>query len=305
MTAFKFNKQTSAVALAFFSIYLIYGIFYRPVLQLVVSLAAGGIAFGIFDSYEVATVVLLAMNFAFPLFRGSSMKGIKGEGFVNAEAITKRITGMKGVIKGVASPMSEGFADAQEEDMTLEKKDDEKESLDDVPTTSKKALGAPASAAIAGLNAESIEKILKLVASTSAESVTKNQGSTAPVANSANGTDIMKNLSKISEQGVPPAQQPATEKFEDNGGLFKLGQIPTDKKGGHHMDTGTTVMNAINSLKPDQIKAMTMDTKQLIDTQKSLMSMLQTFQPMVAEGKQRMDTFQGMFGGASMGAQPA
>ena len=305
MTAFKFNKQTSAVALAFFSIYLIYGIFYIPVLQLVVSLAAGGIAFGIFDSYEVATVVLLAMNFAFPLFRGSSMKGIKGEGFVNAEAITKRITGMKGVIKGVASPMSEGFADAQEEDMTLEKKDDEKESLDDVPTTSKKALGAPASAAIAGLNAESIEKILKLVASTSAESVTKNQGSTAPVANSANGTDIMKNLSKISEQGVPPAQQPATEKFEDNGGLFKLGQIPTDKKGGHHMDTGTTVMNAINSLKPDQIKAMTMDTKQLIDTQKSLMSMLQTFQPMVAEGKQMMDTFQGMFGGASMGAQPA
>lgn len=305
MTAFKFNKQTSAVALAFFSIYLIYGIFYIPVLQLVVSLAAGGIAFGIFDSYEVATVVLLAMNFAFPLFRGSSMKGIKGEGFVNAEAITKRITGMKGVIKGVASPMSEGFADAQEEDMTLEKKDDEKESLDDVPTTSKKASGAPASAAIAGLNAESIEKILKLVASTSADPVTKNQGSTAPVANSANGTDIMKNLSKISEQGVPPAQQPATEKFEDNGGLFKLGQIPTDKKGGHHMDTGTTVMNAINSLKPDQIKAMTMDTKQLIDTQKSLMSMLQTFQPMVAEGKQMMDTFQGMFGGASMGAQPA
>jgi len=304
MTAFKFNKQTSAIALAFFSIYLIYGIFYIPFLQLIVSLAAGGIAFGIFDSYEVATVVLLAMNFAFPLFRGSSMRGIRGEGFVNAESIKKRITAMKGVIKGVASPMSEGFADAEEEDMTLEKKKDEKESLEDVPTTSKKASGAPASAAIAGLNAESIEKILKLVASTSADPVTKNQGSEAAVANSANGTDMMKNLSKISEQGVPPVTQPATETFQDNGGLFKLGQIPTDKKGGHHMDTGTTVMNAINSLKPDQIKAMTMDTKQLIDTQKSLMSMLQTFQPMVAEGKQMMDTFQGMFGGASMGAQP-
>jgi hypothetical protein len=60
-------------------------------------------------------------------------------------------------------------------------------------------------------------------------------------------------------------------------------------------------MNAINSLKPDQIKAMTQDTKQLIDTQKSLMSMLQTFQPMVQEGKQMMDTFQEMFS-PSMGA---
>jgi hypothetical protein len=63
-------------------------------------------------------------------------------------------------------------------------------------------------------------------------------------------------------------------------------------------------MNAINSLKPDQIKAMTSDTKQLIDTQKSLMSMLQTFQPMVQEGKQMMDTFQTMFS-PTAGALPA
>jgi hypothetical protein len=63
-------------------------------------------------------------------------------------------------------------------------------------------------------------------------------------------------------------------------------------------------MNAINALKPDQIKAMTMDTKQLIETQKSLMGMLQTFQPMVHEGKQMMETFQEMFSPA-MGAMNA
>jgi hypothetical protein len=40
---------------------------------------------------------------------------------------------------------------------------------------------------------------------------------------------------------------------------------------------------------------MTADTKQLIETQKSLMSMLQTFQPMMTEGKQMMNTFNQMF----------
>lgn len=107
-------------------------------------------------------------------------------------------------------------------------------------------------------------------------------------------------VTKISEQNIPAVHQPA-ESFQDNGGLFKLGQIPTDKKGGYHIDAGTTVMNAINALKPDQIKAMTTDTKQLIETQKSLMGMLQTFQPMVQEGKQMMDTFQTMFS-PTMGA---
>jgi len=94
---------------------------------------------------------------------------------------------------------------------------------------------------------------------------------------------------------VVKAKAKGKESFQDNSGLFKLGQIPKDEKGGHHIDAGTTVMNAISALKPDQIKAMTMDTKQLIETQKSLMGMLQTFQPMVSEGKQMMETFQEMF----------
>jgi hypothetical protein len=128
-----------------------------------------------------------------------------------------------------------------------------------------------------------------------------------------NKTSDLSKPTKISEQDMPSVHQPQDvkpeekkqkkEKFENQNteGLFKLGQIPKDVKGGFHIDAGTTVMNAINSLKPDQIKAMTQDTKQLIDTQKSLMSMLQTFQPMVQEGKQMMDTFQEMFS-PSMGA---
>ena len=67
----------------------------------------------------------------------------------------------------------------------------------------------------------------------------------------------------------------AQESFESQGGgLFKLGEVPTEMKGGAHIDQGTTLMNAISSLKPEQIKAMTDDTRKLLDTQKNLMGML-------------------------------
>lgn len=79
-------------------------------------------------------------------------------------------------------------------------------------------------------------------------------------------------------------------------GLFKLGVIPEEGKGGFHIDQGTTVINALNALKPDQVKQMTEDTQKLIDTQKNLMSLLSNVKPMMQDGKQMLDTFQQMFG---------
>lgn len=77
---------------------------------------------------------------------------------------------------------------------------------------------------------------------------------------------------------------------------FKLGEIPAQVKNGPHIDAGSTLMKAVKSLNPDQINAMTKDTQQLIETQKSLMGMLGTMKPMLNDGKQLMDTFQQMFG---------
>ena len=104
------------------------------------------------------------------------------------------------------------------------------------------------------------------------------------------------------------APSTATSGFRSGGtkepeGLFKLGAIPEDTKGGFHIDQGTTVMNALNALKPDQIQQMSADTQKLIDTQKSLMSMLSTVKPMMQDGKQMMDTFQQMFGNGN-GVKP-
>ena len=77
---------------------------------------------------------------------------------------------------------------------------------------------------------------------------------------------------------------------------FKLGEIPSQVKNGPHIDAASTLVKAINSLNPEQIKAMSKDTQQLIDTQKSLMGMLGSMKPMLNDGKELMNTFQEMFG---------
>ena len=103
---------------------------------------------------------------------------------------------------------------------------------------------------------------------------------------------------------APIAKQEKEEKksndgFQADNGLFKLGRLPTESKGGTYVDTGSTISNALKSLKPEQIKEMTRDTQQLLETQKNLMEMLKTFAPMISEGKEMMHTFNGMFGPSS------
>ena len=234
------------ISLVFFAIYFTYGLFRLPFVQYLVSISVGAIAYGICESYEIAIVSLLAANVIFPMVSGQK-QGFKvynklhNEGFMSSSPsdITQRVAGMKSRgIQGVGSPMSEGFEDAEETDLTVSNtKGKKSENTESVTATSKPA-----------------------------------------------ETDV-----EVEEEAPP-------ESFQDkSSGVFKLGQIPTEAKGGFHIDAGTTVMNALNSLKPDQIDAMTKDTKQLIETQKSLMNMLQTFTPMVKEGKQMMDTFGAMF----------
>jgi hypothetical protein len=206
------------------------------------------------------------MNFLFPIFGGpgSNMKDIQQEGFTNPREITERIEKMnRGYYspspEGVGSKMSEGFADANETNMNLDANKKESEN-----STSTTATTKPSSVEAASTPAVQAPPAAAAAAAAPAA---------APTA---------------------PAKTTA-ETFQDNSQLFKLGQIPVDTKGGYHIDAGTTVMNAFNALKPDQIKQMTLDTKQLLDTQKSLMTMLQTFQPMLNEGKNMMTTFQTMF----------
>ncbi len=93
-----------------------------------------------------------------------------------------------------------------------------------------------------------------------------------------------------------PAPTTTTEGMaEKSDGLFTLGKLPSESKTGPHIDTGSTILNALQNLDKDQIKSMTEDTRKLLDTQKTLLNMLQSMKPMLTDGKELLNTFGSMF----------
>jgi hypothetical protein len=71
---------------------------------------------------------------------------------------------------------------------------------------------------------------------------------------------------------------------------YRLPSESDDK--GYHLDAGTTFLNAYKALKPDQIAAMTKDTQELLATQRSLVTMLDSFTPLLKD----MNKITGFFG---------
>ncbi len=91
----------------------------------------------------------------------------------------------------------------------------------------------------------------------------------------------------------------ASEEFQSaTNTLFKVGKMPSENTDGPKLDSGSTLLKAMESFKPEQINAMSSDTKQLLETQKSLMGMLNQMRPVLADGKELLQTFSGMFGGS-------
>lgn len=93
-------------------------------------------------------------------------------------------------------------------------------------------------------------------------------------------------------------QEVEKEEFESaTNSLFKLGKMPSENEDGPKLDAGKTLMKAMSSLDPNTISSMTADTKKLLETQKGLMTMLTQMRPVLADGKELLQTFSGMFGG--------
>lgn len=80
------------------------------------------------------------------------------------------------------------------------------------------------------------------------------------------------------------------------GTLFKKGQMPSEHTDGPKLDAGKTIMKAMESFDSDTVNNMTGDTKKLLETQKQLMGMLTQMRPVLADGKELLQTFSGMFG---------
>lgn len=281
MKGLKCTEQTRIVSIALLVVYVVYGMFRIPLLEYGSSLAIGGVVYGVTKSVEFGVLGVLVATLVLPMLRSSS------EGFADKSPASKAKAKAKAQEEAEAedeeSPASKAQAQARAQA--------EAEAEEEEPSEA------------AGLESETIKD-----AGSTGMSAPVFTGSSTP----ASAMTKPAKAKKISEK-IPPANQPADlmkDGFEDtsgkpSSGLFKLGEIPTDEKGGFHIDAGTSVLNALKSLKPDQISAMTQDTKQLIETQKSLMGMLQSFKPMMSEGKEMMDTFQQMFSGSNGSAMGA
>ena len=282
MKGFKCTKETRILAMVLFTLYFLYGMVKIPLLEYIVCLSVGAVIYGITQSIEFGVLGLLIANLILPMFRSSK------EGFTSSPSS-----------KEAESPSSKEDAPLS----SLEPSDNDDSTGDAQASVSKPQVSGIVETDAA--DSSGVDSATQSVASSSGLRPDSQQFSKTSTPASAKTKPAT--AKRISEKDVPPANQPAdliTDGFEDKNGLFKLGKIPTDEKGGFHIDAGTSVLNALKSLKPDQISAMTQDTKQLIETQKTLMNMLQSFKPMMSEGKEMMDTFQQMFSsnGSAMGA---
>lgn len=116
-------------------------------------------------------------------------------------------------------------------------------------------------------------------------------------------TEEEKETSEPTKDKEPKKSKKGKSNAPDNGEraefleLGKKYKLPSeDDDTDVHLDAGSTFMNAYKSLKPDQLAAMTKDTQDLMQTQKQLMSTLQTLKPLIMDGKEMMNTFQSYFG---------
>lgn len=240
----------------FLAFYVLYGFTVIGTTGLLMSLAVGLIVFSFEVGVELSVASVVLSGIAWKLMNRRS------EGFDATSQIVNNVAKAKQTF-----PLSEGFQDDVIETLKNLKKND--------PS------GVLSSSFTEGF-ADADPK-----AATPAEPETKKEEAKPAAAASA-----------PAPVATPPAEPVKNAGFSDKAaeGMFKLGSIPADTAGGAHIDIGTTMMNALNSLKPDQVKQMTEDTRNLMETQKSLMGMLSTMKPMLNDGKQLMNTFNDMFG---------
>lgn len=288
-------RQTFAYS--FLALYILYGIFGIGMTGLLFSFSIGLIVTSFNQPLELIVAATILSGLVFKIvterrrkegFEARPIKGAKenvplGSG-QDATSISKRVEDMSG--RKVFQPsgvLSSSYA----------------ECFADMNSSEQPSNAGSVTAKPAGENTPAPAS--STPAATNAPTATSQMATNLPAPEMAATMPDPKSTEKPAVTQTPQAATPSTAQtsgFSDQStaGMFKLGSIPADAVGGAHIDVGTTLMNALNSLKPDQVKAMTEDTRKLMETQKSLMGMLSTMKPMITDGKQLMETFTQMFG---------
>ncbi len=293
MFNFKSTSMTKTAAHIIGAVYIAYAIFMVGIPALLMSLAIGLIVMGIQGSMElaVATAVLvgLLMKFVFKY---------RSDGFMNftANEVTQRIQGMQTAAKPPASGgVVQGFQTMSPAEVVQRVAGMRGASRIQSPPVGYDGRMGPGPQGVMASNfAEGFANPDANTDATNSSSAPSNSSPATP--SSANAPADATTTSTAAPNAEPT--KPTTSGFQGgkNDGLFKLGEIPSEGSGGPHIDAGSTILNAIQNLNPGQLKNMTDDTRKLLDTQKSLLQMLETMKPMISDGSQLLNSFNTMFG---------
>lgn len=266
----KFNSTTYWISVVTMILYLLYIMSAMGLVGLLLSMSGALIAAAFVDSFEIVTVSVVVLGIAYVFIMRN---------FFHREGFTSDGTPQE--ITGVVDAMNHGSYGAG-------RSVDPRNVRDLTAVTGVRRRG-PTGVLAAG--AEGFA----------------NPGEQDKPEREASDAQAAKQVDAAMGGGTQPAQQdaqpgqstPATKKeaFSSNqAGLFKLGEMPSEAADGPHVDAGSTLMKAMNALKPEQISAMTADTKSLMETQQNLMGMLKSMQPILKDGRKLLDTFSGIFG---------
>ncbi len=288
----KSTMITRGLAIGLFVLYILWSLFNLPFTNILVSASIGLISYGSSESVEVSCVAAIAVGVVFYAYRSAWFKN-STEGFeANSLAVIQPSGPAYDVQGGHESSGEGGFANG-----------------DDANTIAKRIAKLSRGGDIKGMlsadylegfaDASAVDNPVPDAGSKAAENKKEDSAAPpstapAPVKDAGNVSDALKN--DMPAKGAVEQFAKGNSKMDaDNTALFRLGSIPTDMAGGPHIDAGSTLMNALNALKPDQIKSMTEDTQKLMETQKNLMGMLQSMKPILQDGKQMMETFGTLF----------
>jgi len=280
----KSNSVTRGLAIGLLVIYLLWSLFSIPVSNILVSASIGLISYGSTESIEISSIITILIGVMFYTYR---ISWYKTEGF-EANDLSVIIPGGPKYESGGSAPSVATVA-LQEGPGPIVKLVDQIE---------KKQIKGMLSAnymegfADAGAINNPVPDAGSKETKKKEDAAVPSSTAPAPVADATALSETLKSQlpgGKAIETFVKDGSGP------ENTGLFRLGALPTDKAGGPHIDASTTLMTALNALKPDQIKAMTDDTQKLMETQNNLMGMLGAMKPMLQDGKQMMETFGTLF----------
>uniref|UniRef100_A0A6C0K1C3 Uncharacterized protein n=1 Tax=viral metagenome TaxID=1070528 RepID=A0A6C0K1C3_9ZZZZ len=279
------NTFTFILALVALGIYSLYVLSSQGVLGLLVSFAIALITAAFVDKFEYIVISVLVIGLTYILAMHKLNCRLEGFGTDQDDVgtilkLNNRLT--QNSVKPTLSTLNrsiEGFAPA---DNSTE--DEEEEDADSSTSTA---------APVAELSntTKQIDQDASAIANANINTnATMNSSTASPVAQPSAASTAAADVDTTATQ---------RESFQDeeNSGLFKLGQLPSESKAGPFVDVASTMSKAMGNLKPDQIAAMTAESKSLLETQQQLMGMLESMRPVLQDGRQLLDTFGSIFGG--------